>query len=30
VENHQNEDGSVDIPAVLHEFGAPRVLEPAA
>jgi seryl-tRNA synthetase len=30
VENHQNEDGSVDVPAVLHEFGAPRVLEPAA
>jgi seryl-tRNA synthetase len=29
-ENHQNEDGSVDIPAVLHEFGAPRVLEAAA
>jgi seryl-tRNA synthetase len=30
VENHQNEDGSVDIPAVLHEFGAPVRLEPAA
>jgi seryl-tRNA synthetase len=30
VENHQNADGSVDIPAALHEFGAPRVLEPAA
>jgi len=30
VENHQTDDGSVDIPAVLHEFGAPRVLEPAA
>ena len=30
VENHQTEDGSVDVPAVLHEFGAPRVLEPAA
>ena len=29
-ENHQNDDGSVEIPAVLHEFGAPRVLEPAA
>jgi seryl-tRNA synthetase len=29
-ENHQNDDGSVDIPAVLHEFGAPRVLESAA
>jgi seryl-tRNA synthetase len=30
VENHQNDDGSVDIPAVLNEFGAPPVLEPAA
>jgi len=30
VENHQNDDGSVDIPAALHEFGAPPVLEPAA
>jgi seryl-tRNA synthetase len=30
VENHQNDDGSVDIPALLHEFGAPPVLEPAA
>src|SRR5829696_1895103 len=30
VENHQTDDGSVDVPAVLHEFGAPRVLEPAA
>ena len=30
VENHQNDDGSVDIPAVLHEFWAPPVLEPAA
>jgi seryl-tRNA synthetase len=29
-ENHQNDDGRVDIPAVLHEFGAPRELEPAA
>jgi seryl-tRNA synthetase len=29
-ENHQNDDGSVEIPAVLHEFGAPRVLEPAS
>ena len=29
VENHQNEDGSVEIPAVLHEFGAPLRLEPA-
>ena len=30
VENHQREDGGVEIPAVLHEFGAPAVLEPAA
>jgi seryl-tRNA synthetase len=30
VENHQTDDGDVDIPAVLHEFGAPRVLERAA
>jgi seryl-tRNA synthetase len=30
VENHQNDDGSVEIPAVLHEFGAPRALEPAS
>jgi seryl-tRNA synthetase len=29
VENHQNEDGSVDIPEVLHPFGAPLRLEPA-
>jgi seryl-tRNA synthetase len=30
VENHQREDGSVEIPAVLHEFGAPPLLEPAS
>jgi seryl-tRNA synthetase len=29
-ENHQTDDGSVEIPAVLHEFGAPPVLESAA
>jgi seryl-tRNA synthetase len=29
VENHQNDDGSVDIPAALHDFGAPLRLEPA-
>ena len=29
-ENHQRDDGSVEIPAVLHDFGAPPVLEPAA
>jgi seryl-tRNA synthetase len=28
-ENHQNDDGSVDIPEVLHPFGAPLRLEPA-
>jgi seryl-tRNA synthetase len=28
-ENHQREDGSVDIPEVLHPFGAPARLEPA-
>ena len=30
VENHQAGDGSVDIPAVLHPFGAPLRLEPAS
>jgi seryl-tRNA synthetase len=30
VENHQNEDGSVDIPEVLHPFGAPLRIEPAS
>jgi seryl-tRNA synthetase len=30
VENHQTDDSSVEIPAVLHEFGAPPVLERAA
>jgi seryl-tRNA synthetase len=29
VENHQREDGSIEIPAPLHPFGAPQVLEPA-
>ena len=29
-ENHQRDDGSVDIPEVLHPFGAPLRLEPAA
>jgi seryl-tRNA synthetase len=29
VENHQQDDGSVEIPAVLHEFGAPQRLDPA-
>jgi seryl-tRNA synthetase len=29
-ENHQNDDGSVDIPEVLHPFGAPVRLEPAS
>jgi seryl-tRNA synthetase len=30
VENHQRDDGSVEIPALLHQFGAPPVLEPAS
>jgi seryl-tRNA synthetase len=29
-ENHQDDDGNVAIPAVLHEFGAPRELKSAA
>ncbi len=29
LENHQQEDGSIEIPAVLHAFGAPKVI-PAA
>jgi seryl-tRNA synthetase len=29
VENHQRDDGGVEIPAVLHQFGAPPVLDPA-
>jgi seryl-tRNA synthetase len=29
-ENHQQDDGSVDIPEVLHPFGAPLRLEPAS
>jgi seryl-tRNA synthetase len=29
-ENHQTDDGAVDIPEVLHPFGAPLRLEPAA
>jgi seryl-tRNA synthetase len=29
-ENHQRDDGSVDIPEVLHRFGAPLRLEPAS
>ena len=28
VENHQRDDGSVEIPAILHPFGAPERLEP--
>jgi seryl-tRNA synthetase len=30
VENHQRDDGSVEIPAILHPFGAPERLEPAS
>jgi seryl-tRNA synthetase len=29
VENHQREDGTVDIPAVLHRFGAPEAIRAA-
>jgi seryl-tRNA synthetase len=29
-ENHQQDDGSVEIPEVLHPFGAPLRLEPAS
>jgi seryl-tRNA synthetase len=28
VENHQREDGSVDIPALLHPYGAPETIPP--
>jgi seryl-tRNA synthetase len=28
VENHQREDGSVAIPAVLHSYGAPEAIPP--
>ena len=30
VENHQRDDGGVEIPAILHPFGAPERLEPAS
>jgi seryl-tRNA synthetase len=30
VENHQREDGSIEIPEPLHPFGAPLRLEPAS
>ncbi len=30
VENGQREDGSIELPAVLADFGAPSTLEPAA
>ena len=30
VENHQREDGTIEIPAVLHPFGAPPVIEAAS
>jgi seryl-tRNA synthetase len=29
-ENHQRDGGAVDVPAVLHEYGAPAVIEAAA
>ena len=28
-ENHQREGGGVDVPAVLHEYGAPATIEPS-
>ena len=28
-ENHQREDGTVAVPAVLHEYGAPETIAPA-
>ncbi|HEX2414310.1 MAG TPA: serine--tRNA ligase [Thermoleophilaceae bacterium] len=30
VENHQREDGSIEIPAVLHPFGAPAEIQATA
>jgi seryl-tRNA synthetase len=30
VENNQRDDGSVEIPAVLRDYGAPVRLEPAS
>ena len=27
-ENHQREDGTVEVPAVLHEYGAPETIAP--
>jgi seryl-tRNA synthetase len=27
VENHQREDGSIRLPAVLHAYGAPELIE---
>ena len=29
VENHQQDDGSVEVPEVLHAYGAPPVIPPA-
>jgi seryl-tRNA synthetase len=29
-ENHQRDDGGVEVPEVLHEYGAPAVIEAAA
>jgi seryl-tRNA synthetase len=28
-ENHQREDGTVEVPAVLHEYGAPETISPS-
>ena len=30
VENHQREDGTIELPAVLHPFGAPETIRPTA
>jgi seryl-tRNA synthetase len=29
VENHQRDDGTIELPAVLHPFGAPETIKPA-
>jgi seryl-tRNA synthetase len=27
-ENHQRDDGTIEVPAVLHEYGAPATISP--
>jgi seryl-tRNA synthetase len=29
VENHQRDDGTIELPAVLHPFGAPESIKAA-